>query len=253
MTVSRISSEGSRAIVGRGLIEYIPVASKPGTLVMAGNEIMFEFKHTVRDADVKVLLCAVKAYTDNHFDAIQSAKGLDPKEYAATEVASIHLDVAQLSRLAYNERAKGVRLTESIDRWKGVNIHLMHNGESRGSVSICSGAVLSKDRKTIELGLNKRLIVDMANKMLVYNFDEMLSHKGIAHRAFMGMQMHKHRIGKNKSGYHRVEDKKWRKQLSLNNDPNAKHKIEKAFKDIGIDFKLHPNGFWDWSNKKTRV
>jgi hypothetical protein len=246
-------NNGSTAIVHSDVLELTPIGYPDGASIRYGNKLLYQATKTIRDADMRVFLCILKAYTDNRYDAIVRTK----EEASITsvdsfEVASFRVDVSQISNIAYGQRARGTRLLEAMERIAGLKIHLLNDkGEAVGFVNIVAGVELSKDRKSLKIGINKRFLIDMSKKLVSYNFDKLISLNGLDFRLYMVMQGRKYKSGKNKYCYTNIDDKRLR--LALNSDnPNTKAKIAKSFENIGINFTLGNNGKWDYPQKNDR-
>ena len=254
MTNSEIMnvSTGNSAVMSHTLLKRIPVNYTPGAAIMYGARVLYSTAKTVRDNDMKVFLCILKAYTDNKFEAIEKAKNTDYTLSldvgTPTNFTDFKINTKEISRLAYNgdTRTRAKRLLDSMERMAGVKIHLIdEKGRKQGFVQLVSGAILSADRKTMSVGINKDFLKDMSREIIQYNFPKMLGLQGINFRLYIALQQRKYHMGKGKYGYTNIDHEELKNILNIHN-VNAKSKIQDAFKEIGINFMLHPNGKWHY-------
>lgn len=240
---------GNSAVMSHTLIKRIPVNYTPGTKILYGGRMLYTTGETVRPADMKVFFCALKAYTDNKYDAIQSAKKISIDEIDMDSTV-FSIDVAEISRLAYGTRARGARLIQSLKRMTELSIHLLgDNGEMMGFIQLISGAQLSKDKKTIRVAMNKSFIKDMAKQMIQYDFPTMLSLQGRVFTLYVAIQQYKRPLGKGKYGYTYIPHEELCNILN-EHGKNAKYRIAKTFQEIGINFVLGTNGKWFYPSVK---
>ena len=243
--------ENDGAIISHTLIKRIPVNYESGTAIEYEGKMLFSTGRTVRDNDMKVFLTVLKAYTDNRHDILREIKESKPLTGAvSTKAASFTISVAEVSNAIYKRGGRGTRLIESLERMSEMKIHLLDGkGNKMGFVSLVTGAILSKDRKTIEIGMNQSFLEDMAKTMLQYNFPKMLELQGINFRLYIAMQQHKYHKGKGIYGYTYVDHHELCRTLNLR-DRNAKAKIAEAFQNIDINYKLRGDGKWFYPKKE---
>lgn len=244
-----VIGEGNSAVLSHTLIKRIPVNYTPGTSIQYGNKILFVTGRTLRPADMKVFFCVLKAYTDNKHDALQSIRGTPITEIDISSTV-FAVDVAEISKLAYGTRARGTRLVQSLERMTEMKIHLLNDkSEMMGFVQLVSGAKLSKDRKTLEVAMNKSFLKDMAREMIQYDFPKMLSLNGRAFVLYIAVQQYKYKISEGKYGYTYIPHEELCNIMNIHGK-NAKYDIAKTFKEIGINFVLHSNGKWHYPKAK---
>lgn len=243
---------GASAIMSHTLIKRIPVNYTPGTKIMFGERLLYETGRTISDGDEKTFYCILKAYTDNKFDQLNTIKkniksGTRMVNDLDIDTAVFDVDVKQISGLAYgkSQRARADRLLESMEKMSELKIYLLStNGEVMGFVNLVSGAQLSKDKKTLQIAMNKSFLIDIAKEMIQYNFPKMLSLKGRAFRLYVSLQQKKYYNPKTKRyGYGEINHQELCDIMNLH-DRRAKYQIAEAFKEIGLKFSLRPNGNW---------
>ena len=242
--------QGSSAVMSHTLLKRIPVNYTPGTEIMYGGKMLYTTGKTIRDADMKVFLCILKAYTDNKHDALVKAKDI-PNVEISLDSTIFNVSVAEISTLAYRQRARGTRLVQSLERFSEMKIHLLDdNGEMMGFVQLVSGAKLSKDKKTLEVAMNKSFFKDMAKTVVQYNFTKMLELKNLDFRLYIAMQQRKYMIKKGRFGYANIGHNELLDILNMHTR-NAKSKIQESFQKIGINFVLGTNNKWHYPKAKT--
>ncbi len=242
--------EGDSAVMSHTLINRIPVNYSPGTEIMYGEHMLYTTGKTVRDADMKVFLCILKAYTDNKHDTLVKAKKRPTVEISLDSII-FNVSVAEISTLAYKQRARGKRLVQSLERLAEMKIHLLDDkGDMMGFVQLVGGSKLSKDRKTLEVAMNKSFLKDMAKTLVQYNFPKMLELKNLDFRLYIAMQQRKYMFKNGRYAYTNIDHDELLAVLNTN-PKNAKSKIKKAFQSIGIDFVLGTNNKWHYPKVKT--
>ena len=253
---------GSSGIIDKSLLSVMPCGHKPNSQFYWKSTLMYEIVRTINDADIAAFLCVVKAYTDNKFDALSKGTGqtfhlADVVEHneedkdLAVSVFSVY--VSEVSRLAYNRRASSKMLLESLERISSLNIHLLDDKlRSRGFIKLINAAVLSDDKKTVRVSINRQVLKSLAANKLQYNFDKMLQLKGLAKRLYLVMQNRKYKAGKGKYRYTNIDDAELRLAMNHNNK-DTKKIFERLFKEIGIKFVLGRNGKWFYPEKRLNV
>lgn len=246
---------GVSAVAPRSILTMMPVGYPAGTKVYWQGTIMYEMVNKISDADIRVFMCALKAFTDNDYDKITKSKDYNDIQcgkISAGHSTSFNVSVKELSLVAHNERSRPEKVVKSLSNIAGLQIHLLNEKlASKGFAVLVTGAVLSEDKKTIEVSINTRFLVDMAKNLVQYNFVKMLSFKGLDQRLYMVMQARKFSSGKGKYGYHCINDDDLR--IALNSDSkNSKYAIAKSFKNIGINFVLG-RGRWDYPAKNLNI
>ncbi len=247
------TNDGSSAVMSHTLIKRIPVNYTPGTEIMYNEKMLFTTGRTIRDNDMKVFFCALKTYTDNKYDALQELIDESVDEID-TKSTSFEISVAEMSNLIYNRGGRAKRIIESLERMSEMKIHLLSDtGENMGFVNLITGAILSKDRKTIEIGMNKSFLHDMIRNRIQYNFPKMLSLGGINFRLYIAMQQRKYLDKKTKKyKYTNVEHDELQDILNIHHK-NAKYAIADAFKEIGINFILDKNNKWFYDRTQKSI
>ncbi len=242
--------DGNSAVMSHTLLKRIPVNYTPGTEIMYGDRMLYTTGKTIRDADMKVFLCILKAYTDNKHDALVKAKN-SPTVEISLDSTIFNVHVAEISTLAYKQRARGTRLVQSLERLAEMKIHLLDdNGDMMGFVQLVGGAKLSKDRKMLEVAMNKSFLKDMAKTVVQYNFPKMLELKNLDFRLYIAMQQRKYMIKKGRYGYANIGHNELLDILNMHTR-NAKSKIQESFQNIGINFVLGTDNKWHYPKAKT--
>lgn len=250
-------NRGTGAIAPRSVLRVMPVGYPAGTKVYWHGTLMYEMVKKISDADMRVFFCAMKAFTDNNYANMMKSKefsDIECERISTGNTTAFNVSVKELSRVAYKERSRPQKVLNALSNIAGLQIHLLDEKlASKGFAVIVTGAVLSKDKQTIEISVNTRFLVDMAKNLVQYNFEKMLSYKGFTQRLYIVIQGYKFPLGKNKYGYHNILDKDLRIAMNIAKNPNAKRKLEDAFKELGINFVLCRSGKWDYPAKNLKI
>ncbi len=247
--------EGNSAVMSHTLVKRIPVNYTPGAQVMYGNVMLYDVPKTIRDNDMKVFLCILKAYTDNKHKAMTNLKDKYEElslKSSPLDFTGFTVDTRDISRAVYPDgnRKRATRLMESLRRMAGIKIYLVDGkGEKMGFVQLVSGAQLSTDKNSITVGINKDFLIDMSKVMIQYSFKKMTSLYGLDFRLFIAMQQRKYLIRKGRYGYTNIENQELMDVLNIHS-VNAKYRIAEAFQNIGINFVLGRNNKWFYPKNK---
>lgn len=246
-----VKGMGSRSVTSIGLVGY-PDYHK----FKYGDQLLYHMGRRLTDSDKKVFACVIKAYADNSYDLLKAAKDkkLDPMDAEPLDIVKFSVSVKEISNLALRDRARPARVLDALKKMAGIQIYLLDDeGNERGFIQVIGGAILSDDKKTIEVSFNKNMLRHFASNMISYNFKELMGYSGFSARLFGVMQGRKYLAKKGKKydeyRYTNISDAELR-FLMNNNDKNSKKKFEEAFKEIGINFVLGRNGKWYYPEKE---
>lgn len=238
-------NEGHAAIAHNSLFNVIPVNYPPGTAIRWKNTILYEAEKTLRDKDIKVFLAVLKAYSDGRYEALQEKKGEPYGDVPATAVASVRINIREISDAAFNnQRARPGWIKDALEKVSALKLHLLDDQlKSRGSVRIISGVVLSPDRKEIEVGINKRFLIDMMSNLQQYHFPTAMGLTGRDFRLNLAMQGKKYCINKKKNfyGYEKYISNDYLKCALNLHGKNSEAMIAESLNNLSFNYVLDKN------------